>query len=100
MATVRPAKFPSVTHDSIQRQERVRPQKAAKSPAISQVKKSGFEAKGHGSSKAVNEIGPKREQKLEQAIEVLRAKTVQLYHRDSTKVEQHAELGQIIDVTI
>jgi|GEM_PF-1789359 len=41
-----------------------------------------------------------REEKLTNAIEVLRAKSVQFYHPDRSRVTRTVQLGQIIDIKI
>ena len=44
------------------------------------------------------QVRTSKDEKLEKAIEVLRAKTIQLYHPNQAKVKPAAPLGQIIDV--
>lgn len=103
MPTIKPAQFPHINRESVQRPENsrpVKPQESTKNQSIAKIKKAAQDSRQQVTSKSADEIKISKEQKLEKAIEVLREKSIQLYHPDRSKARQPAELGQIIDVKV
>ncbi len=100
MPTIKPAQFPSIERDPQTLSRPVVPAasrpgaKAAPVKPAAQAKPAQVKPLGPAATDAT----PDREEKLARAIEVLRARSVQFYHPDRSKVTHSAPLGQIIDI--
>ncbi|MFQ5649095.1 MAG: hypothetical protein ACE5IY_04055 [bacterium] len=103
MSTIRPANFPRIETTQVQRPPRpVRtpPQPAPQPQATQKVRKAVIQSPPRHLGRVAGATKTNKQVKLEKAIEVLRAKSIQLYQPDSTKIRQSVALGQIIDIKV
>ena len=102
MPTIKPAQFPTIERDPQPRTPLVTtpPRQKAEKSLPAQATSGTVSPKAPSAVRRPPVGGQDREEKLAHAIEVLRAKSVQFYHPDRTKVTRTAQLGQIIDIKI
>lgn len=98
MATVKPANFPVINRQTVGRPQHGAQSHPAQTLKSQPTQKLVLPTKPGSAVRQTPQVRTSKDEKLEKAIEVLRAKTIQLYHPNRAKVKPAAALGQIIDV--
>lgn len=95
MPAIKPMQFPSVDANAAAEASRIR-----RRPPTAARDLGAERAQATSSQSAPQPVRPAdtRQEKLDQAIEVLRSKSLQLYHPDRSVTKPKATLGQVIDI--
>lgn len=103
MADIRPVEFPRIAPETVKKAlgSKPRPRKEINRPndKIQETGKNQLSARVHVASE-LKQPGPTKQATFEKSVEILKAKSLELYHPGKAKKIETVQLGQIIDIKI